>query len=170
MLSFQVIRTVVVHVTLTSEALLNFFRIFFEFFLGLKHVHNRESDRLYNCNAHLIANSLPRLQRFVFFVLEPSAIPPRRFEIFFENKETPMSVQLPDTISLRNKDSAIGRFWARCTKVKFLSRTRLRIFLDHLESHNALSKPRRQSGASEPQRESEALLNFSRIFFEFFWD
>ena len=79
-----------------------------------------------------------------------------------------MSVQLPDTISLRNKDSAAGRFWARCAKVKFLSRTRLRIFLDHLWSHNALSKPRRQSGAPETQLESEALLNFFRIFFEFF--
>ena len=103
-----------------------------------------------------------------FFVLEPSAISPRRFEIFFKNGETPMSMQLPDTISLRNKDSAVGRFWARCAKVQFLSRTRLRIFLDHLWSHNALSKPRRQSGASEPQLESEALLNFFRIFFEFF--
>ena len=89
---------------------------------------------------------------------------------YSKTKKTPMSVQFPDTISLRNKDSVAGRFWARCTKVQFLSRTRLRIFLDHLWGHNALSKPRRQSGASEPQLESEALLNFSRIFFEFFWD
>ena len=80
-----------------------------------------------------------------------------------------MSVQLPDTISLRNKDSAVGRFWTRCAKVKFLSRTRLRIFLDHLWSHNALSKPRQQSGTPETQLESEALLNFFRIFFEFFF-
>ena len=47
----------------TFEFFSNFFRILF----GLKNVHNRESDRPYNCNGHLIANSLPRLQRFVFF-------------------------------------------------------------------------------------------------------
>ena len=88
---------------------------------------------------------------------------------YSSTEETPMSVQFPDKIFLRNKDSVVGRFWARCTKVKFLSRTRLRIFLDHLESHNALSKSRRQSGASEPQRESEALLNFFRTFFDFFF-
>ena len=133
-------------------------------------MHNRESDRLLNCNAHPIANFLPRLQRFVFFVFELSAISRRTFEGLFENEETPMSMQFPDKIFLRNKDSVVGRFSPRCTKVKFLSRTRLRIFLDHLQSHNALSKPRRQSGASEPQLESEALLNFWRIFFEFFWD
>ena len=52
-------------------------------------MHNHESDRLYNCNARPVAHSLPRLQRFVFFVSEFSAISHRRFERLFENEENP---------------------------------------------------------------------------------
>ena len=52
-------------------------------------MHNHESDRLCNCNAHPVANSLPRLQRFVFSVSELSAMSHRRFERLFENEENP---------------------------------------------------------------------------------